>query len=101
MHPIIAEKLRATLPLPENDVPCVRVLVPGLDTGVFELTPAQYQAMVCAILNTPDDAEPVTVTEVRADGEVMLIPAHSIFSAFTMARVLRPDAIVVSDNTEE
>lgn len=97
MHPIVADKLRATLPLPDNDVPCVRVLVPDLDTGVFELSPAQYQAMVCALLNTPQDDEPMDMYEVKADGEVLTIPANGIFHAYAIARTLRPHAVVVSD----
>lgn len=97
MHPITRDQLRGTLPLPENDVPCVRVLVPGLDTGVFELTPAQYQAMVCAIINTPADEEQLPMFKVKADGEVLLIPAYGIFHAYAIARTLRPAAIVVHD----
>lgn len=101
MHPITRDQLRGTLPLPENDVPCVRVLVPGLDTGVFELTPAQYQAMVCAILNTPADDAQLPVYQVKADGEVLSIPAHGIFHAFAIARTLRPEAIVVTSTEGE
>jgi hypothetical protein len=101
MNRLTADRLRASLPLPENDVPCVRILIPGLDTGVFELTHAQYQAAVCAILNTPDDAEALPLHEVEADYEPLIVPANGIWHAFKMARGLRPMAVVVNDTTGE
>lgn len=102
MHPAKIETLRRTMEhMRPMDVPVLHVFVPGHNGRIeLELTQAQYMNAMCAIINTPDNAPALSLYDIEADGEALLIPAQGIFHALSTARELRPEAIVVSDTRE-
>lgn len=99
---IMRHTVARTLPLQPGDIPILAFDTPAGRTGRFEVTQEQYEAVICALFNTPDDSPETRTFMVRADDDLLRIRARGIFHAFNIARGLRPDATVISDaNTED